>query len=84
MGINEVIFFIYMYYFQTYFNLTMIYVTGMFGGQLTTDEAEKYVHSWEEQGFYMRTGECGSFFISKMPESYATLANYMSPKLQSL
>lgn len=84
MGVNEVIFFIYMYYFQTYFNLTMNYVTGMFGGQLTTDEAKKYIHSWEEQGFYIRTGEYGSFFISKMPESYATLANYMSPKLQSL
>lgn len=84
MEINEVIFFIYMYYFQTYFNLAIKYVTGMFEGQLTPDEADKYMHNWEEQGFYTRIGEYGSFFISKMPESYATLANYMSPKLQSL
>lgn len=84
MEINEVIFFIYMYYFQTYFNLAMKYVTGMFEGRLTPDETEKYMHSWEEQGFYIRTGEYGSFLISKMPVTYATLANYMSPKLQSL
>lgn len=84
MEVNEVVFFIYMYYFQTYFNVAMNYVIGMFGGQLVTDEAQKYIVSWEEQGFYIRTGEYGSFLISKMPESYATLANYMSPKLQSL
>ena len=84
MEVNEVVFFIYMYYFQTYFNLAMKYIIEMFGGQLAIDEIEKYINRWEEQGFYIRTGEYGSFLTSKMPESYATLANYMSPKSQSL
>lgn len=84
MEVNEVVFFIYMYYFQTYFNLAMKYIIGMFSEKLSIDEIEKYINGWEEQGFYIRTGEYGSFFISKMPESYTTLANYMSPKSQSL
>ena len=51
MEVNEVVFFIYMYYFQTYFNLAMKYIIGMFGGQLAIDEIEKYINRWKSRDF---------------------------------